>query len=224
MFNQIGLPQFNGSHAVNGDIDSKQQVRPILDNHHPSPVQPFKAANNRFDTLLEQTRETLKQHVIVASPVETKVEVGVSIEPEALKTPQNIQALTQVDELIAKKSDLKGLDSIQEQLTKLNQKGVVAGKGDDFYLDNSSLQAIKLQGDSDEGIRAVSEQFEAVFIQMMLKRMRASSEVWSDKDNPLSTQSGSMFQELSDNQMALSMAKKSTLGIADLIYQQLSKG
>ena len=111
--------------------------------------------------------------------------------------------------------------ALNEKKATLSPLNTVSSKA--FYLDGKALQNIKLEGDSKEGIRQVAEQFEAVFIQMMLKNMRASSSVLSDQDSALSLQSGSMFQELWDNQMSIDVAKKSKLGIADMLTKQLSK-
>ncbi len=111
--------------------------------------------------------------------------------------------------------------ALNEKKATLSPLNTVSSKA--FYLDGKALQNIKLKGDSEEGIRQVAQQFEAVFIQMMLKNMRASSSVLSDQDSALSLQSGSMFQELWDNQMSIDVAKKSKLGIADMLTKQLSK-
>ncbi len=126
-----------------------------------------------------------------------------------------------VNRLAAFNDNSHNLLALNEKKATLSPLNTASSKA--FYLDGKALQDIKLKGDSEEGIRQVAQQFEAVFIQMMLKNMRASSAVLSDQDSALSLQSGSMFQELWDNQMSIDVAKKSKLGIADMLTKQLSK-
>ena len=126
-----------------------------------------------------------------------------------------------VNRLEAFNDNSHNLLALNEKKATLSPLNTASSKA--FYLDGKALQDIKLKGDSEEGIRQVAQQFEAVFIQMMLKNMRASSAVLSDQDSALSLQSGSMFQELWDNQMSIDVAKKSKLGIADMLTKQLSK-
>ncbi|SDH13689.1 Rod binding protein [Vibrio xiamenensis] len=115
-------------------------------------------------------------------------------------------ALKQVDKL-----DLAGLDV-----------ATPAGSSQAFYLDTQSINAIKYQSDSDAALRQVAEQFEALFVQQMLKQMRTATEQLGSDDNPLSNNSNSMFQSMLDNQLASSVSQQSSFGLADMLYQQLS--
>ncbi len=93
----------------------------------------------------------------------------------------------------------------------------------DMMLDSQSLQEIKLIDDQDLALRQVAEQFEAIFVQQMLKQMRSASAVMADKDNPLTSQSDSVYQDMLDSQLALNMSQTSGMGIADMLVKQLSK-
>ncbi|MGF1747949.1 rod-binding protein [Vibrio cionasavignyae] len=90
-----------------------------------------------------------------------------------------------------------------------------------LYLDNVSLAQLK-HDNSQQGLIAAAQQFEALFLQQMLKRMRAASEVLSDDDNPLSIKSAGMFQEMRDAQLAQQISQQSSFGLAEMIYKQLS--
>ncbi|MGF1776193.1 rod-binding protein [Vibrio nomapromontoriensis] len=90
-----------------------------------------------------------------------------------------------------------------------------------LYLDNVSLAQLK-HDNTQQGLIAAAQQFEALFLQQMLKRMRAASEVLSDDDNPLSIKSAGMFQEMRDAQLAQQISRQSSFGLAEMIYQQLS--
>ncbi|MCF7362817.1 rod-binding protein [Vibrio diazotrophicus] len=91
-----------------------------------------------------------------------------------------------------------------------------------LQFDPTSLNSLKYHDDEDAALREVSKQFEAIFVQEMLKRMRTATEALGDEENPLSNNSNGMFQDLLDNQLAISVTKKSSFGLAELLYQQLS--
>lgn len=57
-----------------------------------------------------------------------------------------------------------------------------------LYHDNSALTNIKHSNEQGEALQTVAGQFEAMFLQMVLRQMRSSSDVLSDKDSPFSSQ------------------------------------
>lgn len=91
------------------------------------------------------------------------------------------------------------------------------------YMDLHGLQNIrKNSGDDKElGLRQVAQQFEAMFIQMMLKSMRSANEVFG-KDNPLNSFESDTYRDMYDNQLSISLSGKG-LGIADAFYRQMSR-
>lgn len=91
-----------------------------------------------------------------------------------------------------------------------------------LQFDPTSLNSLKHHEDEDAALREVSKQFEAIFVQEMFKRMRTATEALGDEENPLSNNSNGMFQGLLDNQIAISVTKQSSFGLAELLYQQLS--
>ncbi len=97
-----------------------------------------------------------------------------------------------------------------------------ASNEESFYLDTQSLEKLKFDSNSDAALREVSRQFEALFVQEMLKRMRSATEALGDDDNPLSNNSNGMFQEMLDKQLAVNMTKTNSFGLAEMLYQQLS--
>lgn len=91
-----------------------------------------------------------------------------------------------------------------------------------LQFDPTSLNSLKNHQDEDAALREVAKQFEAIFVQEMFKRMRTATEALGDEDNPLSNNSNGMFQGMLDNQIAISVTKQSSFGLAELLYQQLS--
>ena len=91
------------------------------------------------------------------------------------------------------------------------------------YMDLHSLQDIRRTSgdDKDLGLRQVAQQFESMFIQMMLKSMRSANEVFA-KDNPLNSFESGYYRDMYDNQLSVSLSGKN-LGIADAFYRQMQR-
>jgi flagellar protein FlgJ len=88
------------------------------------------------------------------------------------------------------------------------------------YTDLNALAALKNAPNSPATVKAVSEQVEALFLQMMLKSMRDASEAAGE---PSSNETG-MYQDMFDKQVALTLSKRQDLGIARLFERQLGGG
>ncbi len=89
----------------------------------------------------------------------------------------------------------------------------------DIYTDVSSLRNLKrdaAQG-SPAALEKTAEQFEALFLQMMLKSMRQSS----SGEGMFESDQTRFYQQMFDQQIAIDMAKKRQLGIADILVKQL---
>lgn len=79
------------------------------------------------------------------------------------------------------------------------------------------LKRLAREGNSQEGLRAVAEQFEAMFLQMALKAMRDAT----PQNGLFDSDQTRMFQSLQDQQMAMNMAQGRGVGLADVIFRQL---
>jgi len=91
------------------------------------------------------------------------------------------------------------------------------GSAGSTYTDLNGLAALKNGPNSPAAIRAVSQQVEALFLQMMLKSMRDASAADGEPD---SNETG-MYQDMFDKQVALTLSKHQDLGIARLFERQL---
>ncbi|MFC3031848.1 flagellar assembly peptidoglycan hydrolase FlgJ [Pseudoalteromonas fenneropenaei] len=76
--------------------------------------------------------------------------------------------------------------------------------------------------EGDEALRKAAQQFEAIFTQMLLKSMREANAAFEDKDSPFNSSGVKFFQEMHDQQLASDLSSKGSLGLADLIVQQLA--
>jgi len=93
------------------------------------------------------------------------------------------------------------------------------------YTDIQGLSALrgKASGtESKQALEKVAQQFESVFMNMVMKSMRDANSIFS-KDNPFESQESQFFQQMYDSQLSLTLSKKNGFGIADMIVKQMSK-
>ena len=88
------------------------------------------------------------------------------------------------------------------------------------YLDFNALAQLKGDAarDPSKAIRKTAEQFEAYFIQQMMKTMRDSIE----KSDLVDGGNMDMYQDLMDKEVSLSMAKRGGMGLADMLERQMN--
>lgn len=86
------------------------------------------------------------------------------------------------------------------------------------YTDFQGLTALKAEAreQSPEALKAVAKQFEALFLQMMLKSMRAASE----GDPLFDGEHAELYRDMYDKQLSLDMAERG-IGLADVLVRQL---
>jgi len=89
------------------------------------------------------------------------------------------------------------------------------------YNDFSGLAKLRAQAKSDQqaAIDETAQQFEALFIQMMLAEMRKSI----PKEGMFDSQAVQTYQDMADKQVALDMAKRGDFGIAKMIKEQFAQ-
>ena len=89
------------------------------------------------------------------------------------------------------------------------------------YLDFDGLGQLKGQArqDAKAATRETAQQFEALFIQMMMKSMR-DSVVKSDlsENAPLDT-----YQSIFDKEVSVQLAKRNSMGLADMLVKNLEQ-
>lgn len=93
-------------------------------------------------------------------------------------------------------------------------------------LDLQSLDALRRQGlqgkgEEQKALRQAAEHFESIFMSQLLSSMRKANEIFG-ADNPLNTQYTKFYEDMHDQQLSSELAKNGSLGMADLIVQQLS--
>jgi flagellar protein FlgJ len=80
-------------------------------------------------------------------------------------------------------------------------------------------QAARQDPNSPEAIKGVAKQFEAMFMNMMMKSMRAAT----PQDGVFDSEQSKMFTSMLDQQMSQSLAQRG-IGLADVLTRQLTAG
>jgi len=91
---------------------------------------------------------------------------------------------------------------------------------DNLALNPQSLDRLKYQATQNGGkdaVKAAAQQFEAYFLQMMLRNMRQTL----SQDGPFDSQETKMFGEMFDQQIAQKISQGKGLGLADMLVQQM---
>lgn len=89
------------------------------------------------------------------------------------------------------------------------------------YNDLQGLNTLKRGASKDdpEALKAVAQQFESMFISLIMKSMRDATDVLaSDLESSYQTK---FYRDMSDQQMSLSMSRDGGFGLAEVLYEQL---
>ncbi len=109
-------------------------------------------------------------------------------------------------------------------MVDIRNSGIVNVSDSGAYTDLNRLNNLKV-GDrtSDGNLRKVAQEFESLFLSQMLKSMRSATEVLG-QDNPLNTPAAKQYQEMYDQQLAVTMSRQGGgIGLADVLMRQMSK-
>lgn len=90
---------------------------------------------------------------------------------------------------------------------------------DKLAIDSKGLDSLKQAAhrNSPEALRETGKQFEAMFVNMMLKSMRQAG----GQDGPFDSEQSKMYTSMLDQQLSQTMAKRG-LGLADVLVRQMS--
>ncbi len=97
-----------------------------------------------------------------------------------------------------------------------------SGGNAQLYSDLAELQKLKskAKSNSDEGLRLAAQQFEQLFVSMLLRSMRDANAAFGE-DNFMNSSQTKMFQSMYDNQIALEMSASQGIGLTDVLIRQL---
>lgn len=89
------------------------------------------------------------------------------------------------------------------------------------FTDFTSLSNLRkdARNDPQASLRAVAQQFESVYLNMMLKSMREAS----FGDPLFDSNNSNMYRDMYDNQIAMHMSQQKGMGLADMLVKQLQQ-
>ena len=90
------------------------------------------------------------------------------------------------------------------------------------YTDINSVNTLRNIKDKKAALSEICKQFESMMVRQMLDSMRKANEVFA-KDNPFSSNDTKFYQNMMDDQLALSMSTGRGMGIAEVMERQLSQ-
>jgi flagellar protein FlgJ len=103
-------------------------------------------------------------------------------------------------------------------LQPLSSVPAAAAPATNTYTDVNALAALKKDPNSPAAIKAVAQQVDALFLQMMLKSMRdANAEVGEPESNEMG-----MYQDMFDKQISLQLSQHQGLGLGAQLTRQLA--
>ena len=92
---------------------------------------------------------------------------------------------------------------------------------DGLAIDSQSLDALRTQAKQapDKALEKAAKQFEAVFMNMLMKSMRDAT----PQDGMFDSEQTKMFSSMLDQQLAQSVGGSHGIGLADMMVKQLSR-
>ncbi len=107
----------------------------------------------------------------------------------------------------------------------MRKSGISSTADSGSYSDLNRLNQLKVGADknSEGNMRKVAQEFESLFLSEMLKSMRSATDALG-KDNPMNTPAAKQYQEMYDQQLAVSMSREGGgIGLADVLMRQMQK-
>lgn len=90
-----------------------------------------------------------------------------------------------------------------------------------FALDAQSIDKLRLQSrqDPNKALKTVAQQFESVFLNMLMKSMRDAT----PQDGPFDSDQTRFYTEMFDRQLSQKLSSGKGIGLADMMIKQLSR-
>lgn len=92
----------------------------------------------------------------------------------------------------------------------------------DVYTDLQGMQQLGQEKDDEVALKKVAQQFESMFVQMMLKNMRQANAVF-EKDSLMNSEETKFYRDMYDDQLSLTLSHGRGIGIADAMYKQMTR-
>ncbi|MBH2035098.1 MAG: flagellar assembly peptidoglycan hydrolase FlgJ [Pseudomonadales bacterium] len=100
--------------------------------------------------------------------------------------------------------------------------GVAHDSGAATDLNRLNQLKVGKNRDSEANVHKVAQEFESLFLNEMMKAMRAANAVFAE-GNFMNSNESKTYQDMHDQQLAITMSKQNGVGLADVLERQLSK-
>ena len=90
-------------------------------------------------------------------------------------------------------------------------------------IDPKNVENITKNSSESEGIKQAAEQFEAIFLQLVLKSMNSATETMSGENGFFNSKEQAQFRDMHDAQTAQHLASTNQLGLAEAIIRQFDE-
>lgn len=99
-----------------------------------------------------------------------------------------------------------------------------SGNHSALYTELNELNKISrlAKDDNEAALKQVAQQFEQVFMSMLMKSMREANKSFGE-DNFMNSSQSQFYEEMLDSQMTMELAQGGGMGLADVIVKQLSR-
>jgi flagellar protein FlgJ len=109
------------------------------------------------------------------------------------------------------------INSIQSYTDMLSKESASANKLQE------SLKTNNYANSSDEELLAACKEFEAYFLEMVLKEMQKSVYAFSDKENSANSQIVDYFKDMTIQKLASDSTERQGLGLAQQLFEQMKR-
>ncbi len=106
-----------------------------------------------------------------------------------------------------------------EFIPSLKNQGNAFSRMTENKMDRLQKQAESGEYKDEKELKALAQQFEAIFVNQLMKSMRETL----PKEGMLSSFSVDMYESMFDQEVAGEMSKGRGMGLADVLYTQLSR-
>jgi len=106
-----------------------------------------------------------------------------------------------------------------EFIPSLKNQGNAFSRMTENKMDRLQKQAESGEYKDEKELKALAQQFEAIFVNQLMKSMRETL----PKEGMLSSFSVDMYESMFDQEVAGEMSKGRGVGLADILYTQLSR-
>ena len=90
-------------------------------------------------------------------------------------------------------------------------------------LDFNGLDTLRTAAKNGDGkaLEEAAKQFEAIFVKMLLSSMRKAQDALADQDSPFNSEQVKFYRDMHDQQLATDLSTNGSIGLAEIIIQQM---